>query len=190
MRPAVIEELRSRIRRTESVVRDAAAPGYAESHTLADGTTHEYAITGVKSPERMRDELLSLFVWVWSFKDHLKEAYKAKQLDPQLVEEIANRSLALQYVADIANRAKHGVLRKSRSGTFAELVDVGFTVPQSAISRISVGAFSVGVDVSNPGEVEVHALVRPRGRDAIDAFEVLAGAIDAWELHAIKQIAV
>jgi hypothetical protein len=110
-------------------------------------------------------------------------------LDPSIVEEIVNASPALQYVADIANRAKHGVLRESRSGQFAELVDVGFTVPQSAVSKITVCAFSVGVDICNSNEVTLRGSVLPRDAPALDAFAVLNEALSAWEEHALKKLA-
>lgn len=190
MGPEALAALRSRVRRTESAARQAAASGHEQIHILQDGTTHHYNISSIKSPEQLQDELLTLFVWVWSLKDHLKEAYKAKNPGPRLVEDAVNRCPALQYVADIANRAKHGVLRDSRSGKFAELVDVGFTVPQTAITKISVGAFSVGVDVAKPEEVELHAFVKPKDAEPVDAFGILAEAIDAWEVHVIKRIAI
>jgi len=189
MRPEALEALRSRIRRTESAAREPAAAGHEQTHTLKDGTTHKYTIGGIKSPEQLQDEVLTLFVWVWSLKDYLKEAYKTKNLDPQLVEDAVNQCTALQYVADIANRAKHGVLRDSRSGKFAELVDVGFTVPQTAIGKITIGAFSVGVDVSKPEEVEFHAFVKPKDEEPVDAFVTLTEALNAWEAHVITRIA-
>lgn len=189
MSPDALESIRSRIRRAEAIARQPAATGFEQTHKLEDGTTHEYSVSGIKSPEQLEDELLALFVWAWSLKDHLKELYKAKKLEPRHVETVVNQHLALQYVADIANRAKHGVLRESRSGKFAELVDVGFTVPQTAIDKITVGAFSVGVDVARPSEVELHAFVKPIDGQTVDAFGILAEAISIWEAHVIAPIA-
>jgi hypothetical protein len=187
--PETLESIRSRIRRTEAVARQAAATGFVQTHKLEDDTIHEYSVSGIKSPEQLEDDLLNLFVWTWSLKDYLKEVYTAKKLEPRHVETVVNQSLALQYVADIANRAKHGVLRQSRSGKFAQLVGVGFTVPQTAIARISVGAFSVGIDVAKPNEVELHAFVKPNDGQAVDAFAILAEAIGVWEELIIKPIA-
>jgi hypothetical protein len=189
MSPDTLQALRSRIHRTQLAVHQSAASGHEQTHTLEDGTTHQYNFNGMKSPEQLQDELLALFVWVWSLKDYLKEVYKAKNCDPRLVEEVVNQCLALQYVADVANRAKHGVLRESRSGKFAELVDVGFTIPQKAISKISVRAFSVGVDVAKPEEVNLHAFIKTNGAKPIDAFATLTEAMNAWEAHVIKRIA-
>lgn len=189
MNPETLEALRSRIRRIDLAAREPAASGYEQTHKLEDGTTHKYVISGIKSPEQLEDELLTLFVWVWSLKDHLRERYKAKHLDPRLVEDVVNQCPALQYVADIANRAKHGILRESRSGMFAELVDVGVNVPQKAISKIAVSAFSVEVDVEKSEEVELHAVIKRKDGVVVDAFATLTEAICAWEVHVIRRIA-
>ena len=170
-------------------MRKPSAEGYQNEQTLENGTTHQYSIRGIKSPEQLEDELLALFVWVWSLKDYLKELYKARGLEPHSVEVVVNEHRALQYVSDIANRAKHGVLRRSRSGASAELVNVGFTVPQSSIAKITVGAFSVGVDVTKPNDVELHASVKTSENEVIDAFSVLDEAIGVLESRVIKCIA-
>lgn len=183
-----VEELRSRIRRIALTAHKLAAPGHEQTHTLDDGTTHHYKISGIKSPEQLHDELLTLFIWVWSLKDHLKELCKVRNLDPQTVEEVVNRSPSLQYVADIANRAKHGILRNSRSGQYAELSDLGFTVPQTAVARITVGAFNVGIDVARPDEVELRASIKLRSGDILDAFATLNDANNQWEKHIVKRI--
>ena len=189
MSPEALQALRSRIRRAQQAARKPRAEGYEQEHTLEDGTTHQYSIVGIKSPEQLEDELLALFVWVWSLKDYLKAVYKTRGLDPSFVERVVNESRALQYVADIANRAKHGVLRTSRSGAFAELIDVGFTVPQSSIAKITVGAFAVGMDITNLDDVELLAFVKANEGEAADAFTVLAEALAAWETHVISRIA-
>lgn len=189
MSPHALDLLRARIQRALVAAQRQAADGFSQSHVLDDGVRHSYTVTGVKSPEQFEDELLTLFVWVWSLKDYLKNAYRSKNLDPQLVEEVVNCSLSLQYVADIANRAKHGSLRESRSGHFAALVDVGITVPQSAVSAITVGAYNVGVDVCKPEEVILRGTVQPQRGAALDAFAVLTEGISAWETHVLYKIA-
>lgn len=189
MSPEALLSLRCRIRRAEEAARKPSSEGYQDEHTLEDGTTHQCSIRGIKSPEQLEDELLALFVWVWSLKDYLKELYEAKGLEPRSVEVVVNEHRALQYVADIANRAKHGVLRKSRSGVFAELVNVGFTVPQSSIAKITVGVFSVGVDATKPNDVELHASVKTSENEVIDAFSVLDEARCILETRVIKCIA-
>jgi len=185
---AALQTLQSRIARADASARRIESPGFQQSLLLDDGNTHQYSVTGIKSPEQLEDELLALFIWVWSLKDHLKEAYRSKGLDVKQVESIANKSVALQIVSDIANRAKHGALRDSRSGKFAELVKVGYTIPPTAISKITVGAFSVETEVSNPGEVELHASIETNDGIMYDAFAVLIEAQTEWETKALPAL--
>ena len=121
-------------------------------------------------------------------KDHLKEAYRTKGLGPRQIELIANKCVPLLLVSDIANRAKHGVLRDSRSGKFAELVNVGYTIPQTAIAKITFGAFSVATEVSNPSDVELHASIETNDGSTYDAFAVLIEAQSEWETKALSTI--
>ena len=72
MSPTALEALRARIQRALTTVQRRAADGYLDSHVLDDGQRHWYSVSGIKSPEQLQDELLTLFVWVWSLKDHLK----------------------------------------------------------------------------------------------------------------------
>jgi len=183
-----LQSLRARIDRALLMVQKQAAEGFAQSHTVADGTTHDYAVVGIKPPEQLEDELLALFIWVWSLKDHIKLAFERKGLVGRTVEEIVNNSIALQYVADIANRAKHGELRNSRSGQFAELVDVEINIPQDALSSISVGAFDVRVKVAKPEQAALSASVQLRSGAVLDAFVVLSEAMAKWEEHALVKL--
>jgi len=189
MSPTALDALRARIQRALTTVQRRAAGGYTESHILDDGQRHWYSITGIKSPEQLQDELLTLFIWLWSLKDYLKAAYRAKNLDPQMVEDVVNDCAPLKYVADIANRAKHGELRQSRSRHFATLTDVGITSPQCAISTLRIGAYNVGMDISKPEEAVLRASVQPEGRASLDAFAVLTEAIEAWETRVLPRIA-
>ena len=184
-----LTSLRSRIARLMALAQTQSAAGFEQSLLREDGTTHTYSISGLKSPDQLEDELLSLFVWVWSFKDHLKEAFRARGWRVQDVEAVANGSLPLLLVSDVANRAKHGELRQSRSGKSAELVGVGWTIPQSSLSKISFGAFSIGVDVQKPEDVQLRAKVRLNDGEEIDAFCVLEDAIADWERHALSRLA-
>lgn len=179
------QRLQERVNRFRVVVETKAHPGYTETHALPDGSEHTYRVSGLKSPNQLEDELLSLFIWIWSMKDHLKELVRARGGDPKIIEKIADFELSLGISADIANRAKHGNLRDSRSGRFSRLTNVGITVPGTAISRIVVGAFDVGLDVSLPESASLHASIEFESGDSpIDAFTVAEEAMKAWEIHA------
>ncbi len=105
------------------------------------------------------------------------------------MEEEANRCQALTYVADIANRAKHGELRESRSGDFAELVDVGFNAPQACIERITFAGPDVTLHIKDPQMVSIHATVATRSGGRHEALAVLTEAMECWETRVLAQIA-
>lgn len=189
MTPADLDAIRSRIHRAFGAVQDASGTGYKISYQ-AEGTdfiTHFRAV-GVKEPEQLEDDFLNLFIWMWSLKDHPKACFEANGLRGHEVEEEVNRCPALRYVADIANRAKHGVLRKSRSSEFAELVDVGFTAPQNAIARIIVTGPEVTLNFNDPQLVHIHATVATKAGVRLDALAVLSEAMQCWERNVLAQI--
>jgi hypothetical protein len=188
--PEALASLRARIDRLAKTARLQVAEGFKQVRASADGSSQAYSFKGLKSPEQLEDELLSLFVWVWSLKDYLKGAYRDRGWKEQDVEGFVNTSLHLQLVSDLANKAKHATLTKSRSGEWAELIDVGWTVPQSAISSIQVGAASVHVDVHKAQEVVLRATVRLKSGAEFDAFQVLDRAVVDWESGPVARLAV
>lgn len=188
--PADLDAIRNRIRRAFGAVQEASGAGYETSYQASgtDFTTNFRAI-GVKAPEQLEDDFLNLFVWTWSLKDYLKACFETNGLRGKAVEDEVNRCSALAYVADIANRAKHGALRESRSGEFAELVDVGFNAPQDAIERITVAGPDVTVHFKNPQLVQIHATVATNTGVRLDALAVLHQAMDCWETRVLAHIA-
>ena len=189
MTPADLDTIRSRIQRASAAVKDASGNGYQTSYQ-ADGTdfTTNFKTVGVKAPEQLEDDFLNLFVWTWSLKDYLKSCFEAKGLRGKTVEEEANRCQALTYVADVANRAKHGELRESRSGKFAELVDVGFNAPQECIERITVAGPDVTLHIKDPQMISIHATVATRSGGRHEALAVQVEAMECWETKVLRQI--
>lgn len=182
---AEFQFLRDRVNRFRLTVEAKAYSRYAETHTFLDGSEHTYRIRGVKSPNQLEDEFLSLFIWIWSMKDYLKELARARGTDPKLIEKIADSELSLGISADIANRAKHGYLQNSRSGKFPRLANVGFTIPGTAIGRIVVEAFDVSLHATLPDSASLHASIEFETSDPpLDAFSVVEEAMKSWEVHA------
>lgn len=178
--------LRERVNRCRSTIEHKAHAGFVQVHAFSDGSTHTFRFTGIKSPEQLEDELLSLFVWIWSMKDHLKELARARGADAKLIEMIADKELSLGIASDIANRSKHGYLRKSRSGRFSRLSNVGIAIPGNALSKIVVGAFDVGIGVDLPEAATLRATIEfdSGTHQPLDAFVVAETAIIAWETYA------
>lgn len=186
---ADLEAILARIQRTFRLVTDVTGAGFDMSYQVSgtDFTTHLHTI-GVKAPEQLEDDFLNLFVWIWSLKDYLKAALEASGHSGSLVEQEVNRCPALTYVADIANRAKHGTLQKSRSGDFAKLVDVGYEAPQDAIEKITVAGPDVTIHVKDPQMIRIHATVITNKGAKLDALPVLQAAMHCWESSIITQI--
>ncbi len=170
MTPADLDAMRARIRRAFDAVSCAEGKGYQQSYeTAATDFTTTFRAIGVKVPEQLQDDFLTLFVWVWSLKDYLKLALIERGPPGRSFEDEVNRCSSLTYVADVVNRTKHGSLRESRSGEFAELVDVGQVVPQEAIERIVVAGPEVTVHVKDPQKVVLRATVVTSGGARVDA---------------------
>lgn len=189
MTPADLDRIRSRIQRAYAAVQCASGSGFQVSYQ-AEGTdfTTNFRAVGIKSPDQLEDDLLNLFVWTWSLKDYLKLSFEKKGLCGSVVEEEASKCKALTYVADIANRAKHGELKVSRSGDFAELVGVSFNAPAESIEQIIVAGPDVTLHINNSQEVIIHATVATRSGDRHDALTVLIDAMECWEAQILSQI--
>ena len=189
MNPAELDAIRRRIQRAFAAVRFASGSGYEVSYQ-ANGTdfTTNFTAIGIKAPEQLQDDFLNLFIWTWSLKDYLKSCFKAKGLQGKAVEDEASRCKALAYVSDIANKAKHGELRKSRSGEFAELVNVGFNAPDECIERIVFSGLDVTLLIKDPQMIIIHATVATQSGGRYDALAVLTEAMDCWESNVLSQI--
>lgn len=178
---APLVRLQSRISRLSAQLRAPAAHGFRQTYEASDGSAQTYSVRGVKAPQQLQDELETLFVWVWSMKDHFKAEFSARLWNAQDVERFIDSSPNLQLVADIANRAKHSTLTKSRSKEWPELTNVHLVAPQGAIASLQVGAASVHVNVGQPEAVELRASIQLRSGAVLDAFSVLDGGISDWE---------
>ena len=180
-----LEKLQERVARASAAVSKKDAEGFTQA--LNSQTEEKLVVQGMKSPDQPEDELLNLCVWIWSMKDYLKTLAVANGHTKQDIEEIVNNNDDLAIVGDIANRAKHGTLEKTRSGDYAKLSNVGYSINQTAIDSISFGESEITLDVGKPEDAKFHASIEfeSGNRDSIDdAFPVVANALTAWETHA------
>ena len=171
-----------RIQRVHNEVHQKANAGFSHSHYSADGALTKIEVIGIKAPEVLEDQLLILFIWVWSMKDYLKTLCKERGIPGNRIEQIANTDRSLSIVADIANRAKHGVLKESRSGDFAKLQNVKISIPQSALSSIAFEYPTIRFTVDIPADAELFAEIGfDSGLAPIDAFQIADEAMKAWQ---------
>lgn len=146
-----IEELILRIRRIANLLNEKYGDGIQLEVITPESNKFFYEIKGVKSLAVYKDEILSLAIWVWSFKDYIKEILRNTGRDYRDVENLVNNDNNLQVCADIANRAKHLKLKISRSGLFPKWTEpnasVKFKRSDPSIDSISFTKNKVTLDV-------------------------------------------
>ena len=181
-----LEEIWQRIQRALTTIETKSDLSFSQSYVIND-VANNLKVTGIKSPEQLEDELLNIFVWLWSIKDYLKAVYKKFDLDDKVIEELVNRKFTLQLISDIANRSKHSSLRESRSNRYAILTKVGIDIPQKAISKITVEANTITTNVNSAQEVKLRARIEDmHGQDICDAFEIIWSGLEIWEREVSK----
>ncbi|EKJ99357.1 hypothetical protein RBSH_05331 [Rhodopirellula baltica SH28] len=182
-------QLRSRIERAHATIHAKAHVGFAKQQVAQDGSSCSIDVRGVKSPEQLEDEILNLFIWVWSMKDYLKELCRHGNVNPKKIEDLVNTESSLMIAADIANRSKHGELRQSRTGEFAKLQDVQIALPQNIIQSIGFHDSTIQIEVAIPDDAELNATIAfDSGAPSQNAFTVAQDAISAWETKAFPLV--
>ena len=190
-----LTDFRNMQRRVEramnAVSKNESAEGFSQA--LNSHSDEKLVVKGMRSPEELEDDILNLCIWIWSMKDYLRTLASTAGIPPQKIEDIANDNDSLAIVADLANRAKHGKLTKSRTKNkdFAILAGVGFKVNQTALNSIAFGESEVTLDVGKPNDATLNARIEfeSGNRDAIeDAFGVIGDAITIWETEAYPLI--
>ena len=179
------ENLKQRVSRAKDAVAKKDADGFTQALNVHPGET--VTVQGIKSPEQLEDEILTLCIWIWSMKDYLKTLAIANGGSGQQIESIVNNNDSLAIVADIANRAKHGTLTHSRTADFAKLSGVGYSIGQAALNSIAFGESGVTLDVGKPEDAEFNAKVEFESGNR-DAISVIADALTAWETEAYPLI--
>lgn len=155
------------------------------SYTFENGETHFYTVEGIKPPEEIEDEVSTIFLWLWSLKDYVKKYVMNKGKSKDWVESRVNADPYLCICADLANSLKHGGLDtkfKPRSNKNPKLGKLSYQIPQKAMGSITVGAFDVGLNVSDPSLVVLEMPVTgDNDRFLGDAFKYLDYSLKAWE---------
>lgn len=177
-----LNELRARLLRLQQRLGVKEGIGSTWSAKTSDGATHKYILNGVKSFDELTDEIETMFVWIWSFKDHLKAHARKLGKSDRWVEAEASADSALSVCADIANRLKHGELRDSRSMKSPRLGALTYSVPQEAMGKLTFRAFEVELDVSKAELVSFEMpVIDKQGRAIGDAFKFLERGTAQWE---------
>ena len=177
-----IQKLFGRLARLVEATQQKSGDGTAWDYTFPNGETRRYIFRNIKSPEKIEDSVYSLLIWIWIAKDYLKLLAETKGRNPNQTERVCSDDPHLNVCADLANRIKHGRLNRSRSGKFAKLGEVRFTVPQSAVRSITFRVFEVEVDIAQASGVEFQIpIIDAAGKEIGDAFEYASAAISRLE---------
>ncbi len=188
MRYDELEELLGRLKRLAKRLEEQSGDRFEWECTFDNGETHRYVIEGLREPELIGDDLANAFVWLWSLKDYLKEYERAGGRDSSWVEALIDADAALPVCGDIANSAKPGRLRTSRSQTFARLGKPHYRIPQAAMGTLTFKAFEVDLNVARPELVEVTVPVQDnRGGMLGDALEYLHAGLTRFERAMVER---
>ena len=181
MRKKGIEQLRGRIVRVANRCQEKAGPGFAYSATLPDGRVQNYEITNIRDLDDLEDDVATWCVWLWSLKDYVRNAAKRAGKPDTWWKEKVEASQALQFCADLANRGKHEKLTQEWTNLHLEFGPAKFTMPQTAMASLTLGAGSATIDTADPELVEYEVpILNGSGTRVGDALEVLSEATDAW----------
>jgi len=191
MKTSEIDRLFERIRRISKEIEQKCGPGFQRNALFSDGMNVTYKVTNLKVPEQLEDDVINLCIWVWSLKDYLKALAVSCGKTAQLVQTIVNSDPYLPICADLANKLKHGTLKKSRSGQFPEMDRLECTLPHTALNSLTFKETEVEFDVATPSSVEITVPVYDEtGKLQGDALKILEQGIASWEkLFANLQVA-
>lgn len=182
MTGVAITQLFERLGRLTAATRQKAGNGTAWDYTFPDGETHRYVIRGLKSHAEAEDSAFNLLIWVWNAKDYLKRWAESNGKNARIIEDAVTANTALAVCADLANRLKHGDLKRSKSGRFPRLGVVSFEIPQAALGSLTFRAFEVEMEIADPALVEFHLpVVDNTGGEMGDAFEYAGRGIGELE---------
>lgn len=171
-----------RISRLSERTKNIRGDGSSWSYTFPDGIKTTYILNKVKPPEELEDEILNVFLWIWNFKDYLKESIKHHGGDTNRIEQMVNSDQKLAICADIANGLKHGSLSRTRSGKKPKLGVLRYRVPQRSMKRLTFRGPEIEFDFQNFEDIEIKMpIVDSLGNEIGQALDYLKYALDIWE---------
>lgn len=88
----------------------------------------------------------------------------------------------MSVCGDLANGLKHGNLKKSRSAIYPRFGKIRFIIKQNAIKSLTIRAFEVEVDVSQPNNVIFEMPILDKNNNQVgEAFDYALQAIAGLE---------
>lgn len=141
----------------------------------------EYSISNIKNLEEHEDNIHELLIWLWNFKDNLKNKLESIGKSAQIVEEKVNEDKTLCIIADLANSLKHGKLKKSRSSLFPRLRRPKITAKLSDTDSIVFLKNKVHIELKKDNSIKPSTLVvSDDGKELGRAEDIAMEAIESW----------
>jgi hypothetical protein len=183
----------AKIRRQVKRFSDALAPGGVDRRSafqaeLTPSLATRVTIGRFDAIEDLKDELGSLYLWLWNAKDHLAfrlhetGKVQTRQAAGRMVDDYVNQHRALRLVADVANTEKHAELSRSRSGSFARIGGYTTVMPVF-IEPYSLKGTEAEVKRRSRSYVR---LVDANGETIGDAVAVASEALALWQAFVDK----
>lgn len=171
-----------RVNRLSGLAKTIKGAGSSWSHTFEDGTETTYILNEVKPRAELEDEILHVFIWLWNMKDYFKSVLSARGDNPETIENKINSDEKLTVCADIANRIKHGVLHKSRSGLFPKLGMLSYSIPGNSIKKLEFRGNEIEMDFKEYENIEIKMPITDQnGNQIYDALPLIQHALSKWE---------
>jgi len=139
------------------------------------------SFNGFEEVAKIKDDLENLYIWLWNVKDHMIERLAsqigAHPVAKKMVDAFVNETRDLKIVADVANTAKHGKLKRTRSGRFARIGHFVTATP------IPLGREDIKIEKRHVRD-DSRAFISVEdqdGKEIGDAAEIASRALSAWE---------
>jgi hypothetical protein len=140
---------------------------------------------GTRSQPELVSDVNSLLGEFAALKDIIGRRLKDLGRDPQLIEDLMNRSLHLQLMLDLNNEVKHGYpLRRYRSGVQPVISELGegLHVPAGTKLEVEIDVPSMATTVGPGPFVTVTGRIRTRdGKEICTLGKLVDSCLEAYE---------
>lgn len=179
-----MKELIEKLNRLKDKVQSNPKQNYSwlyEGEFQQGYSQREYSIGNIKNLKEHEDNIHELIIWLWNFKDYLKNEIKSLGGNPKDVEDKINKDKTLCIIADLANGLKHGEFDGSRSRLFPKLERTGVTAEQKDIESISLKENKVHIQLNDTNLIKPStSVVSNDGGVLGEAENIALKAIDSW----------
>jgi len=142
---------------------------------------------GEENKAEILDQIFIIISHIAKLKDHLKNLYKSKGGNAQLIEDEVEFSEYLKLVIDLDNQEKHGRLKNSRSKKYPYLSEVDRALSARAGGQGQSSSFSINPftgQFETEGNVVITITAEIKSKDGIvicSLDELINKSMEKWE---------